>query len=80
MHWEDLIPIVITIFIILSALFKVIFCAPQFRKYFGVVVKALTPIVAAEIAEQLANGVLKPLAERGLLPANTTALPISDLF
>lgn len=32
-----------------------------------------TPIVAEEIARNLANGILVPMSEAGLLPANTTA-------
>ena len=76
MHWEDILMLAITILIFIGLGLKAAFGAPVVAKIIGKVVKAATPLLAAKIAEELANLILIPLSEAGLLPANTTALSL----
>lgn len=76
MHCEDIIPIVITIFIIIGLGVKAVFGAPIVGTIIRATAKAVLPVLATKIAQEAANLILVPLSQRGLLPPNTTALSI----
>ena len=76
MIWEDLIPIVVTIAILLIISAKAILGASLFVGAIKAVAKDLIPVAAAEIARQGANAVFRPLSNYCLMPPNTTAISL----